>query len=39
MVNALPYATDKTFRLLSIPFYLVGQLRRLIDEELGRSST
>ena len=34
---ALPHATDRTFRLLSIPFYLIGQLRRLIGEELRRS--
>ncbi len=33
---ALPRRTEQTFRLLSIPFYLVGQVRRLIDAELGR---
>jgi predicted AAA+ superfamily ATPase len=31
---ALPGLSDRSFDLLSIPFYLVGQLRRLLGEEI-----
>ena len=32
---ALPGISDQSFELVSIPFYLVGQLRRLLGESAG----